>query len=258
MALSTPAPYIKSPTGKQAIYYHTSWSVYDRKFFPKNLPIDKLTDIAYAFLNVDETGRVYSGDTWSDIENPFVGPGEGVDPQNKWDSPAQDLGQLGQFLKLKKQGHKFNMHISVGGWSWSGNFSAAVKTDATRNTFVKTLAEFMNRYPGLFTGISLDWEYLSDDGVNYGLGGNKASPDDASNFVKLVKLIRQKMPGFKVSLCTIAAPEKLRFPVKSVSDVLDEVHVMTYDFLDGSWGPGPTAGHHTNISKSPFVPSGFL
>ena len=254
MALATPAPYFTSPTGKQAIYYHTSWSVYDRKFFPKNLPIDKLTDIAYAFFNVDETGRVFSGDEWADYQNPFNAPGEGIDPQNTWDSPPDQLGQLGQFLKLRKQGHKFNMHASVGGWSWSGKFSPAVSTADNRERFVTSLAGIMNRYPGLFTGISLDWEYLSDDGINYGMGGNIASKDDPANFMELLKLIRKKLPGFKISLCTVAAPEKLKFPVKQISEMLDEVHVMTYDFMDGSWGAGPTAGHHTNLSKSPFVP----
>jgi len=254
MALAHPAKYIESQSGKHAIYYHTSWSCYDRKYFVKDLPIDRLTDVCYAFFNVDETGRVFSGDTWADFENPFTTPGEGVEPQNNWQSPPQDLGQLGQFLKLKKQGKQFNMHASVGGWSWSGNFSPAVSTAENRTRFVTTLADIFNKYPGLFTGISLDWEYLSDDGMNYGLDGNKASKDDAKNFMELVKLIRKKLPGFKISLCTGADPEKLKFPVKQVSDMIDEIHSMTYDFMDGNWGAGPTAGHHTNLSPSPFVP----
>ena len=254
MALATPAPYYTSPTQKAAVYFHTSWACYDRKFYPKNLPIDKLTDIAYAFFNVDATGRVFSGDEWSDYQMPFNGPGEGIAPQNVWDSPPEQLGTLGQFLKLRKQGHKFNMHASCGGWSWSSNFSPAISTAENRERFVTSLAGIMNRYPGLFNSISLDWEYLSD-GENFGLGGNKTSKDDPANFVKLLCLIRQKLPGFRISMCTSAAPEKWKFPVKQISDLLDEVHVMSYDFMDGSWGQGgPASGHHTNISKSPIVP----
>jgi chitinase len=31
--------------------------------------------------------------------------------------------------------------------------------------------------------------------------------------------------------------------------------MMTYDFLDGAWGQGgPASGHHTNLTKSPYVP----
>jgi chitinase len=255
MALAVPAPYFTSPTGKQAVYYHCSWSCYDRKFYPRNLPIEKITDIAYAFFNVDATGRVFSGDEWSDYLMPFNGHGEGIDPQNTWDSPPEQLGTLGQFLKLRKQGHKFNMHASVGGWSWSGNFSPAIQNAENRERFVVSLAAIMNRYPGLFNGISLDWEYMSDNGVNYGLGGNRTNKNDPANFMELLKLIREKLPGFKVSMCTAAAPEKLKFPVKKVSKLVDEVHVMTYDFMDGSWGQGgPASGHHTNLSKSPFVP----
>jgi chitinase len=185
---------------------------------------------------------------------PFNRPGEGIAPQNVWDSPSEQLGTLGQFLKLRKQGHKFNMHASVGGWSWSANFSPAISTAGNRERFVTSLAGIMNRYPGLFNSISLDWEYLSD-GRNFGLGGNASSKDDPANFIKLLKLIRQKLPGFKISMCTSAAPEKWKLPIKQISELLDGVHVMTYDFMDGSWGQGgPASGHHTNLSESPIVP----
>lgn len=130
MASHLAAPYFRSPTGKHAIYYHTSWACYGRNFHVKDLPIDNLTDVAYAFFNVGPDGKVFSGDAWADFDNPYIGTG--VNPQNTWSTPPDQLGNLGQFNKLRKQGKKFNLHLSVGGWSWSGNFSKAVSTPQTR------------------------------------------------------------------------------------------------------------------------------
>jgi chitinase len=248
------APYIKSKTGKHAVYYHTSWSMYGRNFQVKDLPIDKLTDISYAFMNVDETGKVFSGDPWADFDNAFVG--NGVEPQNAWDPlpPPSNLGNLGQFYKLKNQGKKFNMTLAVGGWTWSKHFSPAVSTEAKRENFVSSLKAILERYPGLFCGVSLDWEYLSDNGVNYGLEGNVATPKDAENFIKLLKLIRKKMPGLRISMCVSAAPEKIKMPVEKIHPLLEEIHIMTYDFVDGSWGSGIVAAHHTNLKKREHCP----
>ena len=67
-------------------------------YFVKDLPIDNITDIAYAFFNIDETGKTYSGDPWADFDQTFIG--KGVEPQNTWDSPPEDLGIIGQFCPL--------------------------------------------------------------------------------------------------------------------------------------------------------------
>lgn len=248
-----PAPFYQSPTGKRVIYYHTSWSCYDRNYQVKDLPIDKITDISYAFFNVDSTGKVFSGDAWSDFDNPLIG--KGVEPQNSnWPpSPHQDLGNFGQFNKLLKQGKKFNLTLSVGGWTWSKFFSDAVSTKQTRETFVQSLTETFRKWPNMFNGISLDWEYLSDDGNNYGNEGNTARKEDGKNFVALLKLLRAKLPGFRLSMCVGAAPEKIKMPVADIVPLIDEVHVMTYDFMDGKWGLA-TSGHHTNLRKKEGCP----
>ena len=245
-------PYYPSPTGKQAIYYHTTWACYAREFNVKDLPIDRITDIAYAFFNVGPDGKVFSGDSWADFDNPLTGTG--VEPQNTWQSPAEDLGNLGQFNKLRKQGKKFNMQLSVGGWSWSGRFSEAVSTPQTRQTMVDSILAVFQRWPKLFNGVSLDWEYLSDDGKNYGLDGNTARREDADNFIALLKLLRETLgKGFRISMCTVAAPEKIKMPVAKIHPLVDEVHIMTYDFMDGRWG-GTGSGHHTNLRQAPGCP----
>lgn len=244
MALA--AQYIKTPTKKHCVFYHTSWACYGRNFQVKDLPIDRVTDISYAFFNVGPDGKVFSGDPWADFDNPYVG--NGVNPQNSWESSPnpKHLGNLGQFMKLKEQGKKFNLTLAVGGWTWSKHFSEAVSTPQTRQNFVSSLKDLFQRYPGLFCGVSLDWEYLSDNGVNYGLEGNTATPKDADNFIALLKLLRQQLPGFRLSFCVSAAPEKVHMPIDKIHPLIDEWHAMCYDFADGSWGPAP-ATHHANL-----------
>lgn len=242
----TPAPHHTPPTGKRAIYYHTSWSMYDRDYQVRDLPIDDITDIAYAFYNVDSDGTVRTGDPWSDHQNPLVG--KGVEPQNV----SQDLGNFGQFMKLRKAGKRFNFSLALGGWSWSGKFSDAVSTEATRGRMVQTIVDTFEQWPGLFNGVSIDWEYVSNDGVNYGMEGNIARKADARNLVAFVKALRKALgKGFTLSMCVTAAPEKIKMPVATLAKVLDEFHVMTYDFMDGKWG-GTTTGHHTNLMPAEY------
>lgn len=240
--------YFDSPTGKHAIYYHTSWSNYGRNYQVKDLPIDNITDVAYAFFNVSADGKVFSGDEWADYQNPYVG--KGVDPQNSWSSPPIDLGNLGQFSKLRRQGKKFNFALSLGGWSWSTHFSEAVSTELNRQNLVSNIRTVFDKYPGLFNGVNIDWEYLSNDGVNYGNAGNVASKADADNFVQFLKLLRGNLgSSYRISIAVVAAPEKIKMPVNLIHPLVDEIHVMTYDFHDGSWGE-KVGAHHTNLRKS--------
>jgi chitinase len=241
----TPAPIYETPTGKRAIYYFPSWITYERKVFPKDAPVGKITDISYAFMDVKADGTVYSRDEWVDFDNTFVG--NSVSPV-AFDAPAKYKGCLGQFMLLREAGHRFNMSMAIGGWTWSKYFSPAVSTPETRLRFVETLTAIFRRYPGLFNEISLDWEYLSNNNVNYGLEGNLTNPADALNFIELLKLINEKLPGFRIALCVGPAPEKVHLPIRDISGHIDFFHLMTYDF-HSFFGETITA-HHTNPRKS--------
>jgi chitinase len=248
------APYHETPTGKHVVVYETNWSIYGRGYFVKDIPIDAISDVAYAFFNLGPDGKIFSGDAWADFDQPFVG--KGVEPQNRYDPVPQktDLGLLGQYKKLQTAGKKFNLSLSIGGWSWSKNFSDAVSTPATRQNFANSILAFLQQWPGLFNSISLDWEYLSDNGVNYGDAGNKARPEDGANFVLFLRLLRETIGGsFRLAFCVTAAPEKMHLPIKELHPLLDELHVMTYDHSDGNWGT-KVAQHHTNLREVSYCP----
>jgi len=40
----------------KAILYHTNWANYGRNFQVKDIPIQAVTDIAYAFFNIQDSG----------------------------------------------------------------------------------------------------------------------------------------------------------------------------------------------------------
>jgi len=240
-----PAPVYDTPSGKRAIYYYPNWVNYGRKVFVKDIPVGQITDISYAFFDVKEDGIVYSKDEWADYGNTF--PGNSVVPLAA-DAPERHKGCLGQFMLLHEAGNRFNLSIAIGGWTWSKYFSPAVSTAANRQRFVDSLVALFRRYPGLFNGISLDWEYLSDNGINYGLDGNIATPSDAVNFIELLKLIKATLPGFLIAFCVGPAPEKMHMPIKDISGYIDQLHAMAYDYA-GFSGEVVTA-HHTNPRKS--------
>lgn len=175
--------------------------------------------------------------SWADYENPFIG--KGVPPENTWDSPKSDLGLFGQFNKLlKTTNNAFKLTLSIGGWSWSKNFSLAVRTASSRESLAQSIVTLFKQWP-CFTGVSIDWEYLSNDGKNYGNDGNIADPSDSENFSLFVERLRslfhqEGWDKHTIAMCFTPAPEKMKFDVKRLIPLLDEWHIMTYEFAPHS------------------------
>ena len=246
-----PAVQHATPSGKRAIYYFVDWGIYGRHYYPKDIPIDHVTDVTYAFFNLSADGKVFSGDPDASFENMFVE--HGVNPPNSWwpESPRKHRGIFGQMVKLKEQGKKFNFYIGLGGWSWSKNYSDAVSTPANRQNLVNSLKKLVLDWPGLISGFAHDWEYISGDGKNYGLEGNVCRKEDPQNFIELLKLIRATFPNYTNSLCVSADPAKMTVPIKEMGQYLDRIEIMSYDLASPTWGDRVTA-HHTNPRKSRF------
>ena len=221
---------------KKFIVYHTNWSTYS-DYQVSNIPIDYIPEISYAFFNLKENGEIYSGDSWADLEK-----GDG--------------GNLQEFFKLKKSGKNFNLTLSIGGWSWSKYFSSAVSTENNRQNFVTSIINLFLKYP-IFSGVSLDWEYCTNDSNNYGNAGNLTNKDDSKNlreFCKLLKstLQKNKMENYKISTCTSADVNTVKLlEIKQLESYIDEFHIMTYDFMGFSGSQNKT-GHHTNLKRCDY------
>ncbi|EXK75680.1 hypothetical protein FOQG_19554 [Fusarium oxysporum f. sp. raphani 54005] len=60
--------------GKYAnMVYFVNWGIYERDFQPQDLPASSITHVLYAFMNVQEDGTVFTGDTYADLEKHYEG-----------------------------------------------------------------------------------------------------------------------------------------------------------------------------------------
>lgn len=247
-------------TPRTFIDFYCNWKTYGANFNPINLPIDYIPQVSYAFFDIklgnDGGYQLVSTDTYADTDKKFTS--NGVPPNDSWsDPPSIVAGCIGQFIKLKASGKKFTLRAAIGGWTLSKNFSLAVANSATQNTFAQSIVDFLIKYP-VFTGIDLDWEYLSNNGINYGNSGNNVSVSDPVNFFNFLTILRSKLSvanlsSITIGACVCPAPEKIAFDPKPLVPLLDYFEVMTYDFHDGAWGETISA-HHSNPRKSSFSP----
>ena len=214
-----------TPTAKRSIGYFPAWSIYARNYHVMDIPADKLTHINYAFANISPSGECVLGDPWADVDKTY--------PGDTWDQPL--AGNFYQLLLLKEQHPHLKTLISIGGWTWSGNFSAVAMTEASRQQFVSSCLMFVTDYG--FDGIDVDWEYPVGGGLNPGV------PADKENYTLLMAEFRNQLNALTEStgkdyLLTIAAPagpttlENLE--VVELAVILDWINLMTYDF-HGGW-----------------------
>jgi GH18 family chitinase len=223
------------PGGKYVIGYYPSW-VAGRNVFVKDIPAHKLTHINYAFSNVSENGECVLGDPTADVERIHSAP-ESVD--GRQDSEADVFhGNFNQLLELKQKYPDLKVLISIGGWSWSGNFSKAAQDDASRQRLAASCIDlYLKQYKGVFDGLDIDWEYPVSGGLNPG------QPEDKKNFALLLEELRRQLDelGQKDNrhyLLTIAAPigpgNIRNIEPEAIASAVDWINLMGYDF-HGTW-----------------------
>ena len=225
--------------GKRVVGYYPEWAPKQTGYLVRDIPAAKLTHINYAFANVSTGGACQLGDPAADVQRAYTAAESvsGVaDPTNP--KPSHFNGIFNQFLELKAKYPFLKLFISIGGYSWSGNFSNAALTDASRKAFVKSCLDlFFNTYPGVFDGIDIDWE----DPVSGGL--TKGRPEDKHNFTLLLAELRRQLDELGTAnqthyLLTIAAAAgpgmDQHYERDQIAQYLDWLNLMTYD-LHGTW-----------------------
>ncbi len=76
---------------------------------------------------------------------------------------ATDTINFRKLNRLKANNSDLKILISIGGWSWSKNFSDAVLTTSSRKLFAKTSCEIVQKYD--LDGVDIDWEYPGLKGI---------------------------------------------------------------------------------------------
>ena len=290
--VAAPATAASSPTinGYRNVGYFAQWGVYARDFKLKRLKdsgsVNNLTHINYSFGNINNqtlecfiankaqgtgpNGSDGAGDAWADFGMGYTAADSVSGVADTWDQPL--AGSFNQLKQLKVVNPNLKPIISLGGWTWSKNFSIASATDASRK---KLVSSCINLYikgnlpvidgrggagaaAGVFDGIDIDWEW---PGSLNGLEGNTVDvANDKNNFRLLLKEFRTQLDAYGATTgkhYTLSA-----FLPANPSDIaaggwnnpelftyLDYGNVQGYDFW-GGWAPTQT-GHQGNLYDDP-------
>lgn len=162
-----------------------------------------------------------------------------------------DARHLADLVALRNDHPHLKILVSVGGWSWSDNFSDAALTDSSRKSFAQSGVALIREHQ--LDGIDLDWEYPGLPGED-----NIYRAEDKQNFTLMLRELREQLDALareegrsEVYLLTIAAgagPSYLaNTEMNLVHQYLDHINLMTYDFR-GAWTE--ETGHHTNLFGS--------
>jgi chitinase len=274
-------------TDKIIAGYFPSWGIYNaRKHWVRYIPFDRITHVNYAFANVDPISlEVVIGDSFAEESNT-------KDPETDNGLPAGNLHQLTHYRDHGHNGPAYEhlkVIISVGGWTWSENFSNAALTAESRWRFAESLKDFVATYN--LDGADLDWEFPTGDSNNCGEAGNVCRPEDPVNHALLIMACRAKLdelgPGKELSIAMPAGFETIakvmpplvdngllvngdrspmvymrnpetgaekRVGTATAVDMLDYVHIMIYDLAGASWDD--TTRHHAPLYGYDGDPAG--
>ncbi|MFD3525404.1 glycoside hydrolase family 18 protein [Streptomyces sp. NPDC058653] len=256
-----------SPASYKQVGYFAQWGVYGRNYQVKDMDTSgaaaRLTHINYAFGNVNAEGKCFTGnipgeaDAWADYARPLDAAGsvDGVA-----DTDDQRLaGNFNQLRELKAKHRGLKVLISLGGWSWSKNFSDAALTPASRRALVSSCIDLYIKgnlpvdgtrggegaAAGLFDGIDIDWEWPGSAGDV----GTVFRPEDKQNFTALVREFRKQLDAYaksgkgdgkrkhyELTAFVPTAPAKIDagFEVSKIMRDFDFVNLQGYDF-HGTW-----------------------
>ena len=126
----------KDINSKKVVAYFIQWGIYARGFKATDIPIEQITHLNYAFTRISQDGQfqVQIADAYADTQYMY--------PGMSWNSPAGTVnGNFGYInTTLKQRNPNFVSMMSVGGWTFSNNFSTMAASDSTRKMFANSCA----------------------------------------------------------------------------------------------------------------------
>ena len=293
VAASAAAADAPGINGYRNVGYFAQWGVYGRDFKLKQLDTSgaaaDLTHINYAFANIHHqtltcfeankaqgtgpNGSDGAGDAWADYGMGYTAANSVSGVADTWDQPL--AGSFNQLKQLKAKHPQLKVMMSIGGWTWSKNFSKAAATDASRKTFVSSCIDLFIKgnlpvidgrggagsAAGVFDGFDLDWEWPGS--LNGEVGNHVDVVNDRANFkalihefrVQLDALSQQTGKPYQLSAFLPANPSDIAVGGWNDPDIFDDLdfgNVQGYD-LWGAWDPSLT-GHQGNLYDDPADP----
>ncbi len=163
---------------------------------------------------------------------------------------ATDTINFRKLVELKSQNPDLKILISVGGWTWSKNFSDAVLTDTSTYNFAKSAVDIVTQYE--LDGVDIDWEYPGMIGDS-----NVYRQEDKEHYTLLFKDLRwlldsvTKITSKKYFVTTAIGGSTAYLEHTEMDKVqlyTDFINMMSYDYDESGNG---IAEHHTNLYTSP-------
>ncbi len=279
--------------GYRNVGYFTQWGVYGRDFQVQDLDTsgaaEQLTHVNYAFGNIHHetltcfeankaqgsgpNGSDGAGDAYADYGKSYSAADSVSGEADAWDQPL--AGSFNQLKQLKAKHPHLKVMLSLGGWTWSKNFSKAAATPESRQKFVSSCVDLYLKgdlpvidgrggpgaAAGVFDGFDIDWEWPGSQNGN--VGNHVDEENDAANFKALLAEFRRQLDAYGaetgedylLSAFLPANPADIAaggWNDPAVFDSLDFGNVQGYD-LHGAWDPALT-GHQINLYDDPADP----
>ena len=217
--------------------YFPNWNVYsDAAQQVKNLPWDQLDCVYHAFWKIEPKNGEYpivSTDPWADTDE---------------NNPK---AHFPQYAAAARQHPGVSVILSIGGWTCSGQFSQMALTKESRDSFIQSCLDVLDRYPFL-AGLDLDWEYPGEARAD-----NPVLGDDKANYTALLRELRAALDQHfgkgkkQLTVCAAGAVSILKKQdYAALFPYVDRVNLMTYD-MTGSYNA--RTGHHTALYGSVSV-----
>ncbi len=191
---------------------------------PDSIDAERLSHINYAFVDIKQNRA------WLHNE-------------------ATDTLNFARLTRLKLRNPDLKILISIGGWTWSKNFSDAVLTDSSTSNFSKSAVDIVAKYD--LDGVDIDWEYPGMIG-----DGNLFRPEDKEHYTNLFKDLRQWLDSLgrithKKYFVTTAVGGSMDYiehtEMSQVQLYTDYINVMSYDYDESG---DSLSSHHTNLYVS--------
>lgn len=208
----------KIPDGYKVCLYYASWGVYERNYYLPAIDYSRVTHLIYAFADIAP-----------DTEHPEP-TGKVLEDGTVYMPDINDIrANFDALSNIRKKYPHLKTILSIGGWTYSVNFSDVAVDSTKTQRFVHSAYELMTTYN--FDGIDIDWEIPVEGG-----NGIKHRPEDKQNFTALLQALRNKLGTNK--LLTIAGPARPKFhenlEVEKIASIVDWVNLMAYDY-HGPW-----------------------
>ncbi len=237
--------HLQAQPCKEVVGYYAGWQWYDRNKLmnPQSVQYNKYTIINYSFFKPKSDGSLTISDPWGD-KNQLLGPinwataPAGYDTQYDFGNPAYHQPNQKMSDYVHQGGAKFL--ISIGGWTYSGDFPTIAASATKRAIFAHNCNVIVKLYN--LDGIDIDWEY---PGFNDGTSEHTGIPADKQNYTILLQQMRDSLDAIEpmmgrqllLTAAVGAAPARQAdVEWNNVKNILDIINVMTYDYY-GAFDP---------------------